>query len=403
MLQAFITVLFIRHDVYTHEKMQANHALGTILSAREALLYGRAQKKQHFTPMFTFLTNTYNQNTNISIYTSPHKPTDAIGLPASKLSIDRYTFNKMTQSLIHKGNISFSTPILLKQRQTWVVFAATLTPIHTLSFYLLLIGLPLLVFIILWACFLFYFRYTLSSEILYILERPDHIGRHTNAMLLHLKNSIQMHFNEKNLMITALAHDIKTPLTEAMLRLEFMPDQKSAEPIIANLNHIKSIITSSLEFSRPHYKIQKRTIELISFIERMIESYQDDELELILNTLIKHYEVDVEMELFRRMLTNIIENAKKYATCCVIGIKHKPKHLIITLTDNGLGVPEEFLQKLTVPYLRVDQSRSSKTGGSGLGLAIVKKIAELHDGTVEFENLPNHTGFRVTIILETPI
>ena len=111
-------------------------------------------------------------------------------------------------------------------------------------------------------------------------------------------------------------------------------------------------------------------------------------------------DMEIELQLFKRMVNNLIENAKKYAAGMRITITREDrKHLTLEFEDDGPGVPEQFLELLSVPYFRVDQSRSKETGGYGLGLAIVKKVVEMHDGEIHFDNLPGG-GFRVRVVFK---
>ena len=166
-----------------------------------------------------------------------------------------------------------------------------------------------------------------------------------------------------------------------------------------NLENIKSIVNSSLEYSKDQSKIQRVPVDIISLLDTIAENQADKDFPIKVKHQTDNFEMAVEIELFKRMLKNIIENAKKYATGCMIRTKFTNHHFAIAIIDNGLGVPEKFISQLTTPYFRVDPARSSQTGGSGLGLAIVKKIVELHDGSVHFENVSTG-GFKVLLRFE---
>ncbi len=220
-------------------------------------------------------------------------------------------------------------------------------------------------------------------------------------LVKHLQEKIHNYYEQKNIMLTALAHDIKTPLTEAILRLALLEEQEQAEEIRLKLEEVNNIITSSLEYARQPEKMKMARADIISLIETIVESYnKNDGFFVGFHSHVFSFTMDIELQLFKRMITNIIENAKKYASRCDINIAQPARNtLVITCEDDGPGVPSKYLDLLAIPYFRVDQSRSSNTGGTGLGLAIVKKIAELHHGTVNFTNRPGG-GFVVTITIE---
>ncbi len=215
-----------------------------------------------------------------------------------------------------------------------------------------------------------------------------------------LQQDIKNYYEQKNIMITALAHDIKTPLTEALLRLSLLEEQEEADQVAMKLEEINQIINSSLEYAREPERIRRVHADIISLVESIAENYNKDSFVVKFYARVFSFTMDIELQLFKRMISNIIENSKKYASTCEITITQPFKnHLEITCLDNGPGVPEKYLHLLSIPYFRVDQSRSSETGGTGLGLAIVKKIAEIHNAQVEFSNRPGG-GFMVKINLE---
>lgn len=221
----------------------------------------------------------------------------------------------------------------------------------------------------------------------------------TDKTVQKLQQDIKTHYEQKNIMITALAHDIKTPLTEAILRLSLLDEQVEADEILKKLEEVNQIINSSLEYAKEPEKMRRIRAEVVSLIESMAEDYNKEDFQVRFTSSVFAFTTEIELQLFRRMIANVIENARKYASKCDIIITQPQKRVLqIVCEDNGPGVPEQFLHLLAIPYFRVDQSRSSETGGSGLGLAIVKKIAEIHHAKLEFSNRPGG-GFMVTITL----
>lgn len=251
--------------------------------------------------------------------------------------------------------------------------------------------------LIIWIFFLLYYRYSLPKEILNMIVGEESAS--TDRTILKLQQDIKAHYDQKNIMITALAHDIKTPLTEALLRLSLLENQAEADEISQKLEEVNQIINSSLEYAREPEKIRRAPCDLVSLVESIAESYNRDGFVTHFHSSVFSFILEIELQLFKRMLSNIIENSKKYASRCDITLQQPKKNqLEIICEDNGPGVPEHFLHLLSIPYFRVDQSRSSDTGGSGLGLAIVKKIAEIHHAKFEIFNRQGG-GFSVRIIL----
>jgi signal transduction histidine kinase len=334
----------------------------------------------------------------LTMIASKTLPGEAVVIPVSLVVPDATLNQNLEQMLLTKKRIKIAT--YFPAANQWVVFSAYYQPYKNWQTPILLLGTNLTLLLIVWIGFLFYYRYTLPKEVMNsIIIRSN--GRHRRDMIIsNLQQKIRSYFDEKNLMIYALAHDIKTPLTEAILRLELLDNQEQAALIRDKLENINNIVSSSLEYAKEPDKIKKVEVDVVSLIENIADHYQHDGFAVKFTSSLEHYEMRVELELFKRMIINILDNSQKYASSCELSITQpKRKLLCITCRDDGPGVPDKFLHLLSIPYFRVDAARSSNTGGVGLGLAIVKKIAEIHHGSVEFANLPGG-GFEVKIELD---
>ncbi len=249
--------------------------------------------------------------------------------------------------------------------------------------------------IVLWLAFFFYTRQTLADQLLTSIKSGGS-GKSERAVE-QLTAQIQQYYDEKNLMITALAHDIRTPLTEALLRIELMENPPSEmTDIINNLNNINHIVVSSLEYAKEPDNLKTYHADIVGLLTTIVQEKRSDEFDLYFDSDIDHYDMEVEGALFKRMIINLIDNAKQYATSCRLSLVKAEQVLTIICEDDGPGVPDKFLDLLAIPFFRVDEARTD-TQGTGLGLAIVKKIASMHDATVQFENCGS-SGFRVVIV-----
>jgi signal transduction histidine kinase len=330
---------------------------------------------------------------------APTPPTDPYyELTSAPISLSPYNFNLMARDLLIHGHIiaaSYFAPT-----HQWLTITARLdrTPVWDNVIPIFLVEFTAM--LIIWVCFLLFYHYTLPQEVMDLLVGDLRSQRRNDQLIKNLRDHLQTYINERTIMITALAHDIKTPLTEAMLRLELLDDETTSAPIREKLEHIDNIVRSSLEYARQPDRIRKARTEVVSLIESVVDRYRDTDFEVVFTPYVGQFTMMVEVQLFKRMLINLIENARKYATTCQIIVNQPSPHTLeIICQDDGPGVPDEFLGLIAVPYFRADQARTSDKGGSGLGLAIVNKIVELHHGTMSFENQPGG-GFCVTVHLD---
>ncbi|MDD3169507.1 MAG: ATP-binding protein [Eubacteriales bacterium] len=143
---------------------------------------------------------------------------------------------------------------------------------------------------------------------------------------------------------------------------------------------------------------------LDGYIDAVLEEYGHRGLQINLVENITSVAVDVDSVQFRNVLTNIMENSVKYGNkeqgIMRIACRSDNSNVVITLSDNGSGVPEEMLEKLFEIFFRGDKARTNTSRGSGLGLAISAKIMELLNGTIKAVNSPEGG---LSVMLTLPI
>ncbi len=100
----------------------------------------------------------------------------------------------------------------------------------------------------------------------------------------------------------------------------------------------------------------------------------------------------------RRALRNIIENAQRYGGAAHVAFGLDADHALITVSDDGPGIPETDLEQVFEPFFRLEKSRSRETGGTGLGLSIVRTIIRAHGGDVSLSN-KSAGGLEATVTL----
>jgi signal transduction histidine kinase len=99
-----------------------------------------------------------------------------------------------------------------------------------------------------------------------------------------------------------------------------------------------------------------------------------------------------------RALRNLVENAVRYGDTARVHLVERQGRAIVTIQDDGPGIPGDSLERVFEPLVRLEQSRNRETGGHGLGLHIAKNLIEAHDGRIELQNAPDG-GLLATIIL----
>ncbi len=235
-------------------------------------------------------------------------------------------------------------------------------------------------------------------------EFNDEYGRLVltmNRMIKRIKTSLDYmnHFS------IAASHELKTPLTilrgevEVALRHPKAPEQyreilkSNYEEVLRLINIVDRLFLIS-RFDNKLIKISRKAVDLRPFLERTIDSlgYLSTEKNNMINLEVENNtEVEIDPDLIRQVLTNLIENAIKYGyegepirvTACKSGIKVK-----VAVINKGEGIPKEDISRIFDRFYRIETSRSRKLGGTGLGLSIVRSIINLHDGEIFVNSEP---------------
>lgn len=195
---------------------------------------------------------------------------------------------------------------------------------------------------------------------------------------------------ERTLILAGVSHDIRTPLARLRLAVEMLPEQDCGylkHGMVEDIADMDNIINQFLDFVRGTEGEPTQMID----INTLLQALHDRQARAGRNLVIKlspTYAVPIKPLAMQRLLDNLVGNAYAYGggEVCVAS-KIEADNIVISVLDNGPGIPETHLKKLLKPFERLDKARSN-VGGSGLGLAIAERIAKLHHGTLELINRP---------------
>lgn len=211
-----------------------------------------------------------------------------------------------------------------------------------------------------------------------------HLTRVLNSMLKRLGNLIR----EREQILAAIAHDIRTGLTRLRLRFD-ESDVVSYSAIKSDLVYMETLVSDMLAYTRAESPNGPRElIRLEAFIKQFVESLPLG-LTIDMNSHSDPFEIAGDPVALRRLFDNLIENARRYGDGVIhIKVATDEASLVVTVLDNGPGLPEDQLETIFEPFFRLEASRSRNTGGSGLGLGIARAIAQAHGASLKLENSP---------------
>lgn len=217
------------------------------------------------------------------------------------------------------------------------------------------------------------------------------LARSFNRMQARLTRFV----SERTRMLAALGHDLRTPLTNMRIRAEMVDDDETRDSIVASVEEMQGMVEATLTFARGLVGTEEP--ELVD-----LRHYLDDLCIAMPETVAllgpEGCELRLRPNAMRRALRNLVENALRYGDVARLDWHVASGELVLTVDDDGPGIPEDQLDKVFDPFFRLERSRSLETGGHGLGLSIARTIIQSHGGEVSLANRPEG-GLRATVRL----
>ena len=219
----------------------------------------------------------------------------------------------------------------------------------------------------------------------------------------------------KNDLLVFLAHDLKTPLTSVIGYLSLLRDdpaltaeQRAKYTGIAldKALRLEDLMLEFFEITREglhETPAEPVTIQLSILLEQLADEFmpQFQEKSLLCRTDIRpRLTVAGDPDKLARVFENVLRNAVSYSVeGGQVSIQAEPGNgnAIISISNEGLEIPEQELARIFQKFYRLDAARSTRTGGAGLGLAIAKAIVEAHGGTISAESNGRKTTFVITL------
>ena len=205
---------------------------------------------------------------------------------------------------------------------------------------------------------------------------------------------------EKDVMLGAIGHDLKTPLAALRVRIESVPDDAEREKMAATIEDITRTLDDILSLARVGRPTDPlESTDLAALVASVVEEFEDMG-EPVTFEESQRIALPLRATWLRRALRNLIGNALRYGEHATVSLLREHGDAVIRIEDEGPGIPGADLARMMEPFTRGESSRNRTTGGAGLGLAIARAIAEQHGGRLILTNRPEK-GLRVDLRLPT--
>ena len=221
--------------------------------------------------------------------------------------------------------------------------------------------------------------------------------------VLHDTTEQEKEERERRLFVSNVSHELRTPLTSVKSYLEALDEGALYDPVAPDFikvsldetNRMMRMVTDLLHLSRIDNATTKLDIELINFtafitfilnrFDKMRNQDEEKKYELVRDYPITSVWIEIDTDKMTQVIDNILNNAIKYSPDggkITVSMKTTDDQMILSISDQGLGIPKQDLPRIFDRFYRVDRARSRAQGGTGLGLAIAKEIIKQHNGFI---------------------
>ena len=191
---------------------------------------------------------------------------------------------------------------------------------------------------------------------------------------------INRHLNQRSEMLSGISHDLRTPLTRLKLQLAMLNQEEVSQKMSKDIDEMEKMLNDYLQFAKSQIKEKTSKIDLINLFKSIKDQLNNGNLLINDNDVV---ELRGRPSALKRSFENIIQNGLTYGNKVVVNIQKGNNRAIITIEDDGPGVPEDQYKNVFKPFFRLDKSRSLNRSGVGLGLAIVEDIINSHGGNIQ--------------------
>ena len=237
--------------------------------------------------------------------------------------------------------------------------------------------------------------------------------------VLHDTTEQEKEERERRLFVSNVSHELRTPLTSVKSYLEALDEGALSEPVAPDFikvsldetNRMMRMVTDLLHLSRIDNATSHIDVELINFtafitfilnrFDKMRGTDEEKKYELVRDYPITSVWIEIDTDKMTQVIDNILNNAIKYSPDggkITVTMKTTDDQMILSISDQGLGIPKQDLPRIFDRFYRVDRARSRAQGGTGLGLAIAKEIIKQHNGFIWAKSIYGK-GSTFTIVL----
>lgn len=209
--------------------------------------------------------------------------------------------------------------------------------------------------------------------------------RQAAAVFNQMQDRLRQQLADRSRFLAAISHDLRTPLTRLKLRAEKIGDPVLHDSVRKDLDEMAAMIDGALDYLRGASQPEPmQRLDVAALVYSIAEDAQSrGEPVSVAGSCAP---VMAQPLALRRCVNNLLENALRYGARADIRIEETPRQVVLSIADDGPGIPADKLEAVFAPFFRLEESRNRNTGGIGLGLTIARDIAQQQGGSLRLEN-----------------
>ena len=183
-------------------------------------------------------------------------------------------------------------------------------------------------------------------------------------------------------MLSGISHDLRTPLTRMKLHLALIENKELSKKVSLDIDEMEKMLNEYLQFTSSNFLEKNENIDISELIISTVKKYENSNISTQLDPGVK---MNGRKNLIQRILNNVIDNSNKYAHTIQIELSKSKNNIIITIDDDGPGIPIDEYENVFKPFYKIDKSRGKSKSSVGLGLSIASDIVKSHGGNILLE------------------
>jgi signal transduction histidine kinase len=202
-----------------------------------------------------------------------------------------------------------------------------------------------------------------------------------------MQERIATHLKERVQILASISHDLQTPITRMRLRTDLMDDEEGRAAMQRNLTEMEQLVREGVTYARTLHGAaeEAQRIDADALLDSLVGDYTDAGADVTLHGKAGR-PLTTRPVALRRIIVNLVDNALKFGGSARIDISAEGGQVCLSVRDKGPGIPEDKLEAVFDPFVRLESSRNRSTGGTGLGLAIARQLALAMDARLKLRN-----------------